>query len=310
MSMVEVQNLVKDFGPNRAVDHVSFKVGKGDILGFLGPNGAGKSTTMKILTGFLPATSGTARVEGFDVRENSLETRRRIGYLPESSPAYPEMTVEEFLLFIAECRNLGNRTARRQRVDEVLALCFLQSVRHQTIETLSKGYKQRVGFAQAVIHDPAVLVLDEPTDGLDPNQKHEVRKIVASMAKDKAIILSTHILEEVEALCNRIIVIAGGKLLVDETPADFRKRHRQTNALYLEAANCPGQELASRLDQEPFVRETQPEGKGCLILPRDGQIIDPEVLAVSQSEKWQLVTFHRVPARLDEVFRQLTKAEA
>ena len=223
--MVEVQNLVKDFGTIRAVDGVSFRVNKGDILGVLGPNGAGKSTTMKMLTGFLAPTSGTARVDGLDVRTHPVEVKQRIGYLPESSPGYGEMTVEEFLAFIAEVRWLGDAAARTARLEAVLDLCFLHEVRHQTIETLSKGYRQRVGFAQAVFHDPSVLVLDEPTDGLDPNQKREVRKIIASMARDKAIILSTHILEEVEALCTRVIIIAKGRVVCDETPAQLCARH-------------------------------------------------------------------------------------
>ena len=222
--MVEVKNLVKHYGPIRAVDGVTFTVKRGDILGFLGPNGAGKSTTMKMITGFITPTEGTAVVDGFDVHEAPLEVKRRIGYLPESSPSYPEMTVLEFLGFIAEVRGFAARDGRLKRVDDVIQLCRLEEVRHQVIETLSKGYKQRVGFAQAVIYDPLVLVLDESTDGLDPNQKHEVRRIIAGMAEKKAIILSTHILEEVEAICNRVIIIARGRVLVDETPEKFRAR--------------------------------------------------------------------------------------
>lgn len=222
--MIEVKNLVKNYGPIRAVDGVTFSVKRGDILGFLGPNGAGKSTTMKMITGFLPPTDGTVTLDGFDVRERPLEVKQRIGYLPESSPIYPEMTVEEFLRFIAEVRGFREREARERRVDEVISTCRLVDVRRQVIETLSKGYKQRVGFAQAVLHDPPVLVLDEPTDGLDPNQKHEVRRIISGMAEKKAVILSTHILEEVDALCNRVIIIARGKVLVDETPAALRAR--------------------------------------------------------------------------------------
>jgi len=222
--MIEVKNLVKHYGPIRAVDGVTFSVKQGDILGFLGPNGAGKSTTMKMITGFLPPTEGTVVLSGFDVRESPIEVKRRIGYLPENSPTYQEMTVEEFLHFIAEVRGFSSPEARGKRVDEVTRTCRLTEVRRQVIETLSKGYRQRVGFAQAVLHDPPVLVLDEPTDGLDPNQKHEVRRIIAGMAENKAIILSTHILEEVDALCNRVIIIARGKVVVDETPAALRAR--------------------------------------------------------------------------------------
>lgn len=221
--MIEVKNLVKNYGPIRAVDGVSFTVKQGDILGFLGPNGAGKSTTMKMITGYLPPSDGTAVVGGFDVRDAPLEVKRRIGYMPESSPSYHEMTVDEFLGFIAEVRGYRG-DGKQNRINEVLQLCQLTDVRNQVIETLSKGYKQRVGFAQAVLHDPPVLVLDEPTDGLDPNQKHEVRKIIAGMAEKKAIVLSTHILEEVDAICNRVIIIARGRVIVDETPGQLRAR--------------------------------------------------------------------------------------
>lgn len=223
--MVNVKNLTKDFGPIRAVDNVSFEVSKGTILGFLGPNGAGKSTTMKMVTGFLKPTSGTAVVAEHDVRIDPVAVKKQIGYLAESAPAYQEMTVVEFLDFVAECRGLGDRDQRAKRIDEVVELCNLTSVRRQPIETLSKGFKQRVGFAQAVIHDPPILILDEPTDGLDPNQKHEVRKIISGMAENKVIILSTHILEEVDALCNRIIIIANGRVVIDETPEEIRKAH-------------------------------------------------------------------------------------
>jgi ABC-2 type transport system ATP-binding protein len=233
-NLVEVGNLGKDYGSLRAVSDVSFTVRKGEILGFLGPNGAGKSTTMKMLTGFLTPSRGTARVCGFDVRESPRQVKERIGYLPESSPSYGEMTVLEFLEFIAAVRGLPD--GGRERIAKVTELCQLGRVLNQTIETLSKGFRQRVGFAQAILHDPPVLVLDEPTDGLDPNQKYEVRRIISGMASEKAIILSTHILEEVEALCTRIIIIAGGRLLVDETPASLLARHsgRRLDAVFRE----------------------------------------------------------------------------
>ena len=222
--MIEVKGLVKTYGPKRAVDGVSFRVNRGDILGFLGPNGAGKSTTMKMITGFLRPDAGTATVDGIDVTVDPVAVKRKLGYLPESAPAYPEMTVEEFLGFIAEVRGFRSTDAKRAQVDRAIGLTHLAPVRKQTIETLSKGFKQRVGFAQALLHDPGVLVLDEPTDGLDPNQKNEVRSLITAMAVEKAVILSTHILEEVDAICNRVIIISQGKVVADETPASLHAR--------------------------------------------------------------------------------------
>lgn len=308
--LVRVCDLTKDFGPFRAVNEVSFAVRKGEILGFLGPNGAGKSTTMKILTGFIPATSGEAWVEGFSVKKDSLETRRRIGYLPESSPAYPEMTVEEFLLFVAECRRINPRKNRRHRVEEILSQCFLQDVRRQTIDTLSKGYKQRVGFAQAIIHDPPVLILDEPTDGLDPNQKQEVRKIITGLAREKAIVLSTHILEEVEALCSRLIIIDRGKILVDETPAEFRQRHDQHNRFRVGLEGVEISEAAAKLKKQEFVEAVTAEGQTLLVKPSGKQSIESALLKYCQQEQWSLKSFQKESGRLDEVFRQLTNPQA
>jgi ABC-2 type transport system ATP-binding protein len=222
--MIEVKDLVKTYGSKRAVDGVSFTVKRGEILGFLGPNGAGKSTTMKMITGFVRPDSGTATVGGIDVLKDPVAVKRKLGYLPESAPAYPEMTVAEFLGFIADIRGFREAAVNRAQVDRAVALTHLTSVRHQTIETLSKGYKQRVGFAQALLHDPPVLILDEPTDGLDPNQKNEVRTLIRNMAVEKAVILSTHILEEVEAICTRVVIISEGKIVADETPAALLAR--------------------------------------------------------------------------------------
>ncbi|MSU25022.1 MAG: ATP-binding cassette domain-containing protein [Opitutus sp.] len=222
--MIEVTGLVKTYGNKRAVDGVSFSVKRGEILGFLGPNGAGKSTTMKMITGFVRPDAGTATVDGVNIATDPVAVKRKLGYLPESAPAYGEMSVEEFLGFIAEVRGFRAADAKRTQVDRAIRLTQLASVRRQTIETLSKGYKQRVGFAQALLHDPPVLVLDEPTDGLDPNQKIEVRNLIKSMAVEKAVILSTHILEEVDAICTRVIIISQGKIVADETPAALRAR--------------------------------------------------------------------------------------
>ena len=221
--MIEISHLSKRYGPLKAVDDISFNVEPGEVLGFLGPNGAGKSTTMKLITGFLAPTSGTVRVCGHDVQAEPLAAKSRMGYLPEGAPSYGEMSVRAFLEFIADVRGLsGDR--RRSRLDDVIARLGLAGVLEQVIETLSKGFRRRVGLAQALVHDPLVLILDEPTDGLDPNQKHEVRELISAMSKDKIIVISTHILEEVDAVCNRAIIIAQGRILADETPQALAKR--------------------------------------------------------------------------------------
>ena len=223
--MIEVKELRRSFGPVIAVDGISFNVEKGEVLGLLGPNGAGKTTAMRILACFLRPDSGTATVCGYDILKNPIQVRRVLGYLAENVPAYNEMTVGGFLNFICDVREIVGKD-RKQALDRIVPMCSIDSVYHQTIETLSKGYKRRVGLAQALIHDPDVLVLDEPTDGLDPNQKHGVRKLINNMAKDKCIIISTHILEEVEAVCSRTIIIAKGRILVDSTPAELKQQHQ------------------------------------------------------------------------------------
>lgn len=221
--MIEISRLSKRYGELTAVDDISFEVEPGQVLGFLGPNGAGKSTTMKMITGFLAPTSGTVRVCGHDVEQEPLAAKKCMGYLPEGAPSYAEMTVRGFLEFIADVRALSAER-RRTRLDDVIQRLALGGVLEQMIETLSKGFRRRVGLAQALLHDPQVLILDEPTDGLDPNQKHEVRTLINAMAKDKIIIISTHILEEVDAVCNRAIIIAGGRLLADDTPQALAAR--------------------------------------------------------------------------------------
>ncbi len=222
-AMIEIRGLAKHFGPLKAVDGVSFDVAQGEVLGFLGPNGAGKSTTMKMITGFLNPSAGSVRVCGHDVSTSPVAAKRMIGYLPEGAPAYPDMTPSAFLRFIAEIRRLSGAEARA-RIDEVVRRVHLEGVLNQPIETLSKGYKRRVGLAQAILHDPAVLIMDEPTDGLDPNQKHEVRALIREMARSKAIVLSTHILEEVEAVCTRAIIINRGRIVFDGEPAELESR--------------------------------------------------------------------------------------
>lgn len=221
--MLKVENLKKNFGSFQAVKGISFSVGKGEVLGFLGPNGAGKSTTMRMITGFLPPTSGRAIICGHDVTTDPVGAKRCLGYLPESAPSYRAMTVEDFLTFIAKIRGFSGAEVKN-RVEAVIEKAKLSTVARQTIDTLSKGYRQRTCFAQAIIHDPQVLIMDEPTDGLDPNQKFTVREMIREMAADKAIIISTHILEEVDAVCTRAIVIAGGEIKADGTPAELRAK--------------------------------------------------------------------------------------
>jgi ABC-2 type transport system ATP-binding protein len=218
--MIKIENLVKAFGAKRAVDGVSFAVERGEVLGFLGPNGAGKSTTMRMITGFIPPTSGRVTVGGHDVAEAPLEAKRLIGYLPEAAPSYPDMTVQGFLSFAAEMRGLDG-AARKQAIGRAVERCFLSSVLHQSIDTLSKGYKHRTCLAQALIHDPDVLILDEPTDGLDPNQKYEMRNLIRELGKSKAIIFSTHILEEVDTACTRAIIIDRGRIVASGTPDEL-----------------------------------------------------------------------------------------
>ena len=222
--LIEIEGLTKRFGSFTAVDNLSFQVIRGEVLGFLGPNGAGKSTTMRMLAGFMTPTAGTARIQGHDVQTDSVAARRALGFLPEGAPTYPEMSVQGFLQFCARIRGFSGAELT-DRVDHAVGLTTLQGVRLQPIETLSKGFKRRVGLAQALLHDPPVLVLDEPTDGLDPNQKHEVRRLIEQMAPDKAIVISTHILEEVDAVCSRAIVIAGGHIVADATPYELASQH-------------------------------------------------------------------------------------
>ena len=223
-ALIEIEGLTKRFGAFTAVDNVTFQVARGEVLGFLGPNGAGKSTTMRMLAGFMTPTAGTARICGHDVQKDSLAARKSLGFLPEGAPTYPDMTVTGFLAFVAAIRGYNGGEAQ-DRVAHAIGLTQLESVRLQPVETLSKGFKRRVGLAQSMLHDPPVLVLDEPTDGLDPNQKHEVRALIARMASEKAIVISTHILEEVDALCTRAIIIAHGKIVADGTPAELETRH-------------------------------------------------------------------------------------
>ena len=250
--LIEIKHLVKHFGPIEAVRGISFTVGRGEVLGFLGPNGAGKSTTMKMIAGFLTPTEGTAVICGHDVIEAPIAAKRCLGYLPEGAPAYPDMTCIGFLDFVAQIRGFRGDEKRR-RITAAVDRVELGDVLYQPIDTLSKGFKRRVGLAQALLHDPEVLILDEPTDGLDPNQKHQVRTLIQGMAKDKAIIISTHILEEVDAVCTRAMVIAKGRVLADGTPGELEARSRYHNAIYLRAALPLPQKLLAALAALPGV---------------------------------------------------------
>jgi ABC-2 type transport system ATP-binding protein len=307
--MIEVKGLVKDFGPFRAVDQVSFEVPKGQVLGFLGPNGAGKSTTMKMLTGFIEPTSGTATVDGKDIVKDSREVRRRIGYLPESAPSYGEMTVAEFLQFIAEMR--GKRGKERDGAAERMReTCALEGVWHQPIETLSKGYRQRVGFAQALIHDPPVLVLDEPTDGLDPNQKHEVRQLIRRMGQDKTIILSTHILEEVEAICERVIIIAQGRIVADASPSDLMRQSSLHNAVTVRFADGEAERARALLEGIDRVARIEPlpgVPNALRVYPKNGEPVALTISELSRAQNWHVEQLSVEQGRLDEVFRKVTK---
>lgn len=311
--MIEIRALTKTFGTFTAVDNVSFSVGRGEVLGFLGPNGAGKSTTMKMLTGYLAPTKGTALVCGHDVQEEPLAVKERLGYLPEGAPAYPDMTPESFLRFIATVRGFTGRAAA-SRISELVGIVHLEGVMQQPIETLSKGYKRRVGLAAALLHDPEVLVMDEPTDGLDPNQKHEVRELIRSMAPRKAIVLSTHILEEVEAVCTRAIIISRGKVVADGTPGELQTRSRLHNAVRLRMrppAGTSAEAVRAELTRLRYVdgveaTDGQIGGLNYLVIPRPGKSVLPEVTQCVRSKGWEVDELRVEAGRLDEVFRSIT----
>ena len=311
-SMIEVRHLTRRFGPVTAVDDVSFSVRRGEVLGFLGPNGAGKSTTMKVITGFLAPTSGTAIVCGADIVAAPIAAKRHIGYLPEGAPAYPDMTPLGFLRFIARIRGFDGADAK-DRIDLAVKRTALDSVLAQPINTLSKGFKRRVGLAQALLHDPDVLILDEPTDGLDPNQKHEVRTLITELAPTKAIIISTHILEEVDAVCTRAAIIAHGKLLADGTPGDLEARSRHHNAVRLKiAGDAP--DAVTALLRLPSVQSVEPvddaEGSGLMIFARDGRAIVAEVTDLVRTAGWPIAGIRVERGRLDDVFRAITSKAA
>lgn len=310
--MVEVDNLVKHYGPIKAVNGVSFSVAKGEVLGFLGPNGAGKSTTMKMITCFLSPTQGTARVKGFDILKNPVEVQQQLGYLPESAPLYDEMSVESFLKFIANVRGFSGADAQK-RIEGVYETCQLHKVAKQPIHTLSKGYRQRVCFAQALLHNPDVLILDEPTDGLDPNQKQAVRDLISTMKDDKVIILSTHILEEVDAICSRAVIISGGLVKIDGTPQELRQKSELHGAVTfsLDGGFEEGLKKGLRnIDGIAKVELVDSNSKLMRCYPEKEQTIATKTLDYLKSKSLQPTEFRVEQGRLDEVFRNITQTQA
>jgi len=311
--MIEARHLTKEFGQITAVDDISFSVGPGEVLGFLGPNAAGKSTTMRMITGFLPPTGGTALIGGDDIVERSLSARRKLGYLPENAPVYPDMTVKGFLSFVAEIRGFSGRDGT-QRIEETIERCFLSVVRYQAINTLSKGFKQRVCFAQSILHDPPYLIMDEPTDGLDPNQKHEVRSMIRDMAREKTIILSTHNLEEVEAVCTRAIIISEGRIVADDSPAALKERSSFHGAVcftlkkvegdVLQVVNgIPGVKASERLEEVDSEATFRAYPENPASPPVDG------IVHCFLERGWPLERIYVEQGRLDEVFRMITTGE-
>jgi ABC-2 type transport system ATP-binding protein len=305
--MIKTEALTKRYGTLAAVDAVSFTASPGEVLGFLGPNGAGKTTTMRMLAGFITPTSGSASICGHDVDTDPIAARSCLGYLPEGAPAYGEMAVRDFLDFIADLRRL--RGAGRARVETAIERLQLQSVLTQTIETLSKGFRRRVGLAQAIMHDPPVLILDEPTDGLDPNQKHEVRTLINDMAGDKTVIISTHILEEVDAVCTRAIIIARGRIVADDTPHGLAARSRYHNAVSLQLSR-PEQLAMARaaVAALPLVAAVEVNERDARLtaLPRAGAPLLEALSALTSSQGIALKELHLESGRLDEVFRTIT----
>jgi ABC-2 type transport system ATP-binding protein len=313
-AMIKVENISKSFGAKLAVNNVSFSVERGEVLGFLGPNGAGKSTSMRMITGFIPPSGGKISVGGFDMVADPIPAKRLIGYLPENAPVYVDMSVQGFLRFCAELSGLRG-VELRKAVNRVVEMCFLESVLHQSVDTLSKGYRHRTCFAQAIIHDPDVLVLDEPTDGLDPNQKHEIRGLIRRMGERKAIIFSTHILEEVEAVCSRAIIIDRGQVVASGTPQELKRKSEIGGAVLLVARGVTGKQVTDRLSGVPNAR------KATLVREENGKVwarvypkiesqngdLARNVLAAVNS--WEVEELHTEEGRLDEVFRSITLPE-
>ena len=314
--MIKVQSLCKRFGAKVAVDQVSFTVEKGEVLGFLGPNGAGKSTTMRMITGYIAPDAGKVTINGHDLETHAIQAKALIGYLPENAPSYEDMTVESFLGFIASMRAMHGQR-KREAVERVIATCHLEPVRFQSIDTLSKGYRHRTGLAQALIHDPPILVLDEPTDGLDPNQKFEVRNLIRRMGETKAIILSTHILEEVDAVCSRVVIIDRGKIQANGLPSELKAKSTLAGAVTLWLRAKPFNEVQERLQKIEGVAKVLHLGdeggllrvRAMAVQGKEVKSLAPLVAEACQQAGWAIHELHTEAGRLDEVFRAITTSE-
>jgi len=308
--MLDIQRLIKRFGPFTAVDDVSFSVDRGEVLGFLGPNGAGKTTAMRMITGFLPPSAGTAVVCGYDVTTSPIEVKQRIGYVPEGAPLYEDMTPEGLLSFVAEIRGMSGKE-RDDAVARAADRINLREVFQQPIGTLSKGFKRRVAVAQAILHDPEVLVLDEPTDGLDPNQKHEVRQLIREMSENKVIVISTHLLEEVGAVCTRAIIISRGKVVADGTPESLEARSTFYNAVSIRVSDDKAEEMHAQLMQISGVASVNMVDRSSpiahlMVMPQDGKAILPDISAFVRQSDFPVEEIRAEQGHLDEVFRSMT----
>ena len=309
--MIEIKNLTKKFGDNLVINDISFSVKKGEVLGFLGPNGAGKTTTMKIITSFWPSTSGQVLIDGLDTAVDSLATRKKIGYLPETVPLYEDMRVFEYLKFIAEIRSL-EKNKIKERIAEVVSTCGLAKVLRQPIDELSKGFRQRIGLAQAIMHEPDILILDEPTTGLDPNQIVEIRSLIKEIGREKTVIFSTHILSEVSATCDRVIIINKGKIAGQGSPAELAKQFGGTELIYVKIKGAQAEVLRCLKEMENVIKVTVKDKEaediyGYEIEPKIGVDLREYLSTTVMKKNWGILEFNKKKASLENVFRELTK---
>ena len=303
MSTVEIKGITKYYGEQKALDNISLSINKGEVVGLLGPNGAGKSTLMKIITSFVPPSEGTAIIDGFDVQENSLEIRKRIGYLPEHNPLYHDMYVKEYLEFVLKTYPRHKKV--KSKVDEIIELTGLGLEKKKKIGALSKGYRQRVGLAQALIHDPEILILDEPTSGLDPNQLVEIRKIITDLGKEKTVILSTHIMQEVEAICNRVIIIDHGKIVADDTPDNLSKKDNKISVYKVEFKESVNKQL---LEKIPHINKVVDMGQNHWALSSSGENdLRETIFKFAVKNKFNVLSLSMEESKMEDVFQRLTR---